>query len=331
MALVTLLARLILVTFLSFPLFLGGCSYLPWVGDEEDDLAFEDDFPFEDEEFVDEDGGKEKKSRKASSERSIEDDFFAEDDAASKSDEMAEDDVFGDEDPDGFASIDQKTDRSEIKGDVESLQGKQEALISKVRELEEILSTLEPKIDAATERLEGSVSSVTDSSDFLEPEVEDLKSQVARLNEEISRIKMQKPSAVKRSRTKRHRAKAKTPPEYNRALSAYRSKKYDESILLFQNLALSNPPKKLKDNIAFWIGSNYLALEMFDDAILQFETVLNKYPRGNKVHDSRYMLGVAYSKKGETSRAIEILEGALQRNPTAEVRGKILAQLNQIQ
>ncbi|GIS85110.1 MAG: hypothetical protein CM1200mP16_14100 [Nitrospina sp.] len=49
------------------------------------------------------------------------------------------------------------------------------------------------------------------------------------------------------------------------------------------------------------------------------------------MHDSRYMLGVAYSKKGETSRAIEILEGALKRNPSAEVRGKILAQLNRIQ
>jgi TolA-binding protein len=101
--------------------------------------------------------------------------------------------------------------------------------------------------------------------------------------------------------------------------------------LLFQNLALSNAPNSLRDNIAFWIGSNYLALEMFDDAILQFETVLNKYPRGNKVHDSRYMLGVSYSKKGETSRAIEVLEGALKRNPTPEVRGKILAQLNRIQ
>jgi len=123
----------------------------------------------------------------------------------------------------------------------------------------------------------------------------------------------------------------KTPPEYDRALSAYRSRKYDESILLFQNLALSNPPNQLKDNIEFWIGSNYVALEMYDDAILQFETVLNKYPRGNKVHDSRYMLGVSYSKKGETSRAIEVLEGALKRNPTEEVRGKILAQLNQIQ
>jgi TolA-binding protein len=325
---VTLLARLALVLLLSFPLFLSGCSYLPWAGEEEDDLAFEEDFPLEDEEFVDE--GR-RRGRKASRERSIEDDFFAEDDSFEDSGGFEDDDQFADEDPDGFASVDQKTDRGELKGDVESLQNQQEALISKVRELEEVLSTLEPKIDAATERIEGGISSTTDSSDFLEPEVEDLKAQMARLNEEISRIKMQKSSSPKMSRVKRHRSKAKTPPEYNKALSAYRSRDYDESILLFQNLALSNPPNSLKDNIAFWIGSNYLALEMFDDAILQFETVLNKYPRGNKVHDSRYMLGVSYSKKGETSRAIEVLEGALKRNPTAEVRGKILAQLNSIQ
>ena len=74
-----------------------------------------------------------------------------------------------------------------------------------------------------------------------------------------------------------------------------------------------------------------MALEMYDDAILQFETVLNKYPRGNKVHDSRYMIGVSYSKMGETARAIEVLEDALKRNPTKEVRAKIMAQLNQIQ
>ena len=313
---VTLLARLTMVLLLSFPIFLSGCSYLPWEGEDDDDLAFEEDFNFEDDEFADEGRGR---GRKASRESSIEDDFFAEDDS------------FEDDDPDGFASVDQKTDRGELKGDVESLQNQQEALISKVRELEEVLSTLEPKIDAATERMEGDISSTTDSADYLEPEVEDLKAQMARLNEEISRIKMQKSSPQKMSRTKRHRSKAKTPPEYTKALSAYRSRDYDESILLFQNLALSNPPNSLKDNIAFWIGSNYLALEMFDDAILQYETVLNKYPRGNKVHDSRYMLGVSYSRKGETSRAIEVLEGALKRNPTAEVRGKILAQLNSIQ
>jgi TolA-binding protein len=328
----TLLARLSLVLLLSFPLILGSCSYLPWAEEDEDDLAFEDDFPLEDEGIMDEGRGRGRRANRGGDrEGSIEDDFFAEDDSFEDSDEMMEDKRMTDDDLDGFASVDQKTDRGELIGDVESLQSQQEALISKVRELEEVLSTLEPKIDAATERIEGGISSTTDSSDFLEPEVEDLKAQMARLNEEISRIKMQKSSSAKMSRKRIHRPKIKTPPEYDKALIAYRSRNYDESILLFQNLALSNPPNSLKDNIAFWIGSNYLALEMFDDAILQFETVLNKYPRGNKVHDSRYMLGVSYSRKGETSRAIEVLEGALKRNPTAEVRGKILAQLNIIQ
>jgi len=318
--------RLILVLVLFLSLILNGCSYLPWVSEDDDDLAFEEDFPFEDERM--DRGERRRDSREDDGFGSSEDDFFAEDKGFSDMD--VEEDGFVDGDPDGFASIDQRTDKSELKGDVESLQSQQEALISKVRELEEILSVLEPKINAASERLESGISSVTDSSDFLEPEIEDLKAQMARLNDEITRIKMQKAqSPVRKKRVRRTRTK--NPPEYDKALAAYRSRNYDESILLFQNLDLSSPPKKLKDNIAFWIGTNYVALEMYDDAILQFETVLNKFPRGNKVHDSRYMLGMTYSRKGETSRAVEILEGALKKNPPAEVRGKILAQLNQIQ
>ncbi len=318
----SIFTRLTLILVLFFSFTSAGCSYLPWMGeDDEDDLAFEEDFPFEDERTVD-------RGRRGEGAGSDEDDFFAEDSGFSDMD--AGEDGFIEGDPEGFASAGQRTDRNELKGDVESLQSQQEALISKVRELEEILSTLEPKINAVSERLEGSVSSVTDSSDFLVPEVEDLKAQMARLNEEITQIKMQRAQASVRKKRMR-RVPAKTPPEYNEALNAYRSRDYDESILLFQNLALSNPPNKLRDNIDFWIGANYVALEMYDDAILQFETVLNKYPRGNKAHDSRYMLGLTYSKKGETSRAVEVLEGALKKNPPSEVRGKILAQLNQIQ
>ena len=293
---------------------------MPWADDDEEDLAFEEDFPFEDEEFVDE--GR-RRGRKASREKSNDDDFFGEDESFSNSGGMEGDD--------GFADDDSQTDRVELKGDVENLQTQQETLIGKVRELEEVLNTLEPKIDAATEQIETGTFSATDSVNFLEPEVEDLKAQIAQLNEEISLIKTQKSHAPKINQSKMRRAKMTTPPEYDKALSAYRNKDHDGSILLFQNLALSNPPNHLKDNIEFWIGSNYVALEMYDDAILQFETVLNKYPRGNKVHDSRYMIGVSYSKMGETSRAIEVLQDALKRNPTNEVRAKILAQLNHIQ
>ena len=327
MPLAILFARFVLITFLSFPLFLSGCSYMPWVENDEDDLAFEEDFPFEDEEFV---GEGRRRDKKASREGSGDDDFFGNDESFSDSDRMASEDGFADDDSDGFGSGYQQEDRVALEGDVENLQTQQETLISKVRELEEVLNTLEPKIDAATEQIEFGASSDNDSVNFLEPEVEDLKAQVAQLNEEISLIKAQKSHSPKVSQTKMRRAKTTTPPEYDKALSAYRNKDHDGSILLFQNLALSNPPNHLLDNIEFWIGNNYVALEMYDDAILQFETVLNKYPRSNKVNDSRYMIGVTYSKMGETSKAVQVLEDALKRNPTKEVRAKIKDKLNQI-
>ena len=303
---------------LSSSLVLNGCSYIPWIGDDDpDDLAFEEDFPFEEDQSGEIEG------------MGQEDDFFAEGGARGTGER---DMGFEDLDQEGFASIDQRTDRNELKGDVESLQSQQEALISKVRELEEMLSTLEPKISATQERLEGNLSSVSGRSDFLEPEVEELKLQVARLNEEIARLKTRK-AGMQRApkRTMRRARPPSTPPEYNQALAAYRAGNYDESILLFQNLALGNPPESLKDNIAFWIGSNYLKLEMYDDAIAQFEMVLDKYPRGNKTHDSRLMLGTSYYRKGEGSRAVEILQAALKAHPPAEVRGKIMRQLNEIQ
>jgi TolA-binding protein len=301
------LLRLFGIFLLATPLVLGGCSYLPWAGDDEEDLAFEEDFPFEDEQIASTAGS--------------EDDFFSDDGGLIES---------GGE----FSSLEQGVDSSALKGDVESLQSQQEALISKVRELEEILITLEPKVSATQEQLEGSLAAVSGQSQFLEPEVEELKLKVSQLNDEISRMKMTRsasPPAMSRSATRPIRQSKGIPAQYNTALSAYQVGNYDESILLFQNFALSNPPGHLKDNILFWIGSNYVKLEMYDNAIKQFDTVLNQFPRSNKAHDSRLMLGVSYYKKGEDRRAVEVLETALKYNPPSDVKGKIMAQLSEMQ
>lgn len=301
--------RLLLISITVGSIFLGGCSYIPWVGNDEDDLAFEEDFPFEDEQDL----------------KESEDDFFEE--AGGRS---SDDDFVFDETDDDFASIDQRTDKKELEGDVGTLQTQQEALIGKVRELEEVLASLGPQINATQEQLEGSLSAVSGKSEFLEPEVEELKLQVARLNDEINRLKVIKASNT-RARGISRRKSVSTPLRYNQALSSYRAGNYDESILQFQSFALTNPPERLQDNIAYWIGSNYVKLEMYEDAITQFEIVINSYPRGNKVHDARFMLGRVYSLKGETSRAVEILQSALKNNPPAEVRGKISKQLKNIQ
>ncbi len=315
------LSHLFLVLLLSASVVMQGCSYIPWIGEDEEDIAFEDDFGDEDGDFgIEGDGG--------GGGGSDEGDFFAE-----------EDGEFLNVDEE-FSNPAQSTAKNELKGDVENLQSQQGALAGKVRQMEEMLKTLEPKISATEQRLQGSLAAARGKTEFLEPEVEQLKKQVAALNAEIARLKdieakaaaaaVAKKEEVKKKRTVRRRRATPIPPEYSRALAAYRAKNYDESILLFQSLSVSNPPVSLRDNIAFWIGSNYLQLEMFDDAIKQFEMVLNKYPRGNKTHDSHYMLGLSYHKMGQSSKAVEILQAALKANPSAEVRGKIQKTLNEI-
>ncbi|PIQ95766.1 MAG: hypothetical protein COV67_13175 [Nitrospinae bacterium CG11_big_fil_rev_8_21_14_0_20_56_8] len=307
MPLKTIISRLVLLTFLLSSLVLQGCSYIPWIGqDEEPDVVFED-------------LGTEEKPEEGAA--TSEDAFFAEGEGG-----------FMDVDKE-FASIEQPTDKGELKGDVENLQSQQEALTGKVRQLEEMVKTLEPKISATQQRLEGSLAAAQGKTEFLEPEVTELKKQIVQLQGELAQLKQAKSQAMAKAESKKVRMArvSQTPPDYNRALAAYKNKNYDESILLFQSLALSNPPSNLQDNIVFWIGSNYLQLEMYDDAIEQFESVLNKYPNGNKVHDSRYMLGLAYAKKGDTSKAVEILQAALKGNPGMEVRKKIQKKLQEIQ
>ena len=115
MTLISPIRRFFLFIMIAGPMVFGGCSYIPWIGDNEDDLAFEEDFPFNDNQ--DKIGDREKRST-----ASDEDDFFAEDLRSSRDDDSSSDDSgFMDMD-DGFASIDQRTDKKELEGDVGTLQ-----------------------------------------------------------------------------------------------------------------------------------------------------------------------------------------------------------------
>ena len=81
--------RVFLTLIIAGSMFLGGCSYIPWVGNDDDDLAFEEDFPFEENEQASVEG---------------EDDFFDEKGGT------ADDDFELDEDDD-FASVDHRTEK----------------------------------------------------------------------------------------------------------------------------------------------------------------------------------------------------------------------------
>ena len=111
--------------------------------------------------------------------------------------------------------------------------------------------------------------------------------------------------------------------DYNLAMKSFRNGKYKKSLKLFFKLSKQNPPVFLRDNIQFGMGSAYFRLKNYPKAIKHFRNILDKYAQGDKRFISYFMLAVIHNLQGEKSRAVFLLEEALEKHPPEKMRGII--------
>jgi TolA-binding protein len=154
----------------------------------------------------------------------------------------------------------------------------------------------------------------------------------SRINKEIARNEIMKED-LKNTRVKydehketlRILSKVKPPVifssnDYKSAMKAFSDGKYDTSLKLFNRLFKKNPPKFLEDNIHFGIGSSFYRLKKFSNAQKHFQKILDDFPMGDKLFNSYVMLGVIHNLQGEKSRALFLLDQALNSNPPERMK-----------
>ncbi len=95
--------------------------------------------------------------------------------------------------------------------------------------------------------------------------------------------------------------------EYADALLLHRNNKFDESISSFNKLIkkYSSIKSSLTDNFYYWLGENYLSLKDVPLARKNFEIVINKYSKANKVPDSMFKLGFILEQEDRQDMAIK--------------------------
>ncbi len=111
-----------------------------------------------------------------------------------------------------------------------------------------------------------------------------------------------------------------SPSDYNSAMKSFRNGQFKKSLQLFFKLTKQNPPPFLQDNIQFGLGSAYYRLKNYPKAMKHFQNILDKYAQGDKRFISYFMLAVIHNRQGEKSRAVFLLEEALEKNPPARMR-----------
>jgi tol-pal system protein YbgF len=102
---------------------------------------------------------------------------------------------------------------------------------------------------------------------------------------------------------------------YAEARKAYDKGDLDKARQLFQKLIKEFPKSKTVDNAQFWIGESYYREKWYERAILEYQTVIEKYPNGNKVPAAMLKQGMALQQIGEKPSARLILEELVKKYP----------------
>jgi tol-pal system protein YbgF len=98
----------------------------------------------------------------------------------------------------------------------------------------------------------------------------------------------------------------------------------------FKNLINKFPKSAHADNAQFWIGEIYYSEKWYEKAILEYQKVIEKYPKGNKVPASLLKQGFAFLNLGDKANARLILKELVKKyskSNEAEIATKKLKQL----
>lgn len=102
---------------------------------------------------------------------------------------------------------------------------------------------------------------------------------------------------------------------YDKALKEFNDKHYTDARATLKDFIKLNPTDKLIPNAQFWIGETFYSEKVYDDAILAYEEVIQKYPANVKVPDAMLKQAYAFMQIGDKKAARGILGALIDKFP----------------
>ncbi len=102
--------------------------------------------------------------------------------------------------------------------------------------------------------------------------------------------------------------------EYEEALGAFKSKKYEDAAAAFQKMLDNKVPDEIADNCHYWIGESKYAKRNYKEALQEFDSVM-AFKRSEKKGDAQFMIAQCYERMGNKAKAKEAFEKVVKDFP----------------
>ena len=102
------------------------------------------------------------------------------------------------------------------------------------------------------------------------------------------------------------------------ALHFESTKDPEKAVVLYRKLQTSNPTSLEGDFFQFRIGEAYFRKNNFEQARIEYENLLEKYPKSQYVARTHYQIGNSYYMEGKYEKAVEVLRHAIRQHAQSE-------------
>jgi tol-pal system protein YbgF len=177
------------------------------------------------------------------------------------------------------------------------------------------LQLLNGRVDEEDHRLERHIADMTARLDALEQRLAKLE----------TGVDTQPPAAGSAPATSQEEAPSEALTLYAKGKKRFDNEDYSGARNAFESLLKKFPQSDQADNAQFWIGETYYRENWFEKAILEYQKVIENYPKGNKVPAALLKQGMAFTQLGDKENARLIFKELIDRFPRS-TEAKIAAQ-----
>jgi tol-pal system protein YbgF len=220
----------------------------------------------------------------------------------------------------------------------EHIKTKLEDLITKQRSTDTLYPEFKEKVEELTSLLDTYDAKIAELEQALETMESTMNENLGALETRLAAIKQQgikSPPAVSQ-------APEETQPEpsasfdfapgqlFRAAYRLYMDGDYDTAIVGFQKYLEEYPNTQLAGSAQYWIAESFARLEEYNIAIQEYDSLINKYLRDDKIPDAYYGKGVAMSKLGRIDEAKSLFMYTVDHFPGTVAAKKAENQLKEL-
>lgn len=207
-------------------------------------------------------------------------------------------------------------------------------------------ATLVAKVDAIENRLQTTHGSVEESSHRMDQfgqqlaktqrDVDDIRALLAAMQQQAAATTPPAEATEGTAASGQMTVPAPAPSSgdpmdtYQAAYRDYQRGNYDLAIEGFREFLTMNRVTDLADNAEYWIAESMFSQKKYREAIEQFDSVVSKYPRSDKVPGALLKKGYAYINIGERAQGIVQLQYVVHEHPRSQEAGLARQKLRQL-